>query len=187
MQKKIIIFSAPSGSGKTTIVHAILERMKNLSFSISATTRAKRANEEHARDYYFLSVEDFRNKIAENAFVEWEEVYENQMYGSLHSELERIWKQGKTVVFDIDVKGGVNLKRMFGSDALAVFIQAPSIEELKKRLQNRSTETPESLKKRVDKAEEELTYAPQFDKIIINDDLQTAIAEVEKAIIDFIA
>ncbi len=175
LQGKLVIFSAPSGSGKTTLVHRILERGLNLEFSISATTRSKRPHEVDGKDYYFLSVEDFKKKIQEDAFLEWEEVYENQFYGTLRSEIQRIWNQGRHVIFDIDVAGGVNLKRQFGDRAMALFIKAPSMDVLAQRLSSRGTENEESLKKRLAKAALEMESAQHFDQIIVNDDLETAV------------
>lgn len=182
MNKKVIIFSAPSGAGKTTIVKHFLQLYPNWSFSISATTRPSRNNEENGTDYYFLNEEEFKYKIDNQEFVEWEEVYSGRYYGTLKSELERIWAQNKIVIFDVDVKGGINLKKIFGSQALSIFISPPSIEVLKDRLINRKTETEETLKIRVKKAEEEMTFASQFDKIIINDLLEHAINEIIKQI-----
>jgi len=183
---KCIIFSAPSGAGKTTIVNSILKQYTNFEFSVSATSRAPREGEINWTNYVFLSVDEFKEKIKNDEFVEWEEVYANQFYGTLYSEIERIWKKNNHVIFDVDVKGGVNLKSKFGNQALAIFIMPPSIDELEKRLRNRSTETEESLKKRVSKASEELTFAPKFDCIIINDDLQSAINNVLKEINKFL-
>ncbi len=186
-QGKLIIFSAPSGSGKTTLVHHLLSKSElKLAFSVSATSREKRPNEEHGKDYYFLSADEFRNRIEKGDFLEWEEVYSGQYYGTLRSEIDRIHSEGKTVVFDVDVVGGVNLKKEFGENALAVFVQPPSIEELEKRLRNRSTESEESLIKRVAKAAEELKYADQFDAVLVNDDLEIAKQEAHKLISDFI-
>lgn len=185
---KLIIFSAPSGSGKTTLVHHLLSKPElKLAFSVSATSREKRPNEEHGTDYYFLSADEFRNRIDQNDFLEWEEVYTDQYYGTLRSEIDRIHSEGKTVIFDVDVVGGVNLKKEFGADALAVFVQPPSIEELERRLKNRSTESEESLKKRVDKAAEELTFADQFDVVLVNDELENAKQDAHKLISDFVA
>lgn len=184
---KLIIFSAPSGSGKTTLVHHLLPKAElKLAFSVSATSRTKRPNEEHGKDYYFLSVDDFRNRISKNAFLEWEEVYTDQFYGTLRSEIDRIHSEGKTVVFDVDVIGGLNLKKEFGENALAIFVQPPSVKELERRLRHRSTESEESLTKRVAKSAEELEYANQFDVVIVNDDLDTAKAVAHKLVSDFI-
>ena len=183
---KMIIFSAPSGAGKTTIVHRILEKRQDLAFSVSACSREKRKNEVHAKDYYFFSPEEFKQLIKEDAFLEWEEVYDNYFYGTLKNEVERIWAEGKHVVFDIDVQGGKNLKSKYPENSLAIFIMPPSVEELENRLRNRSTETEDSINKRIQKAKEEISFAPYFDKIIINDDLEKAINECLQSIADFI-
>jgi guanylate kinase len=177
MDGKLIIFSAPSGAGKTTIVHHILNRFPQLQFSVSACSRKQRKGEIHGNDYYFLSVEEFRTKINENAFLEWEEVYPGSYYGTLVSEVSRIWNQGKHVVFDVDVKGGLNIKKKFPEQSLSVFIMPPSVPELENRLRNRQTESEESLNKRIRKAEYELEFASEFDKVVINNDLETAIEE----------
>lgn len=186
MKGKLLIFSAPSGSGKTTIVRSLLKKMNKLEFSISACSRGKRECEVHGHDYYFLSPDEFKAKIDGNEFVEWEEVYPGSYYGTLKSELERIWAKGNHVVFDVDVKGGVNLKKQFGNRALSVFIMPPSINELQQRLEKRNTETPESLTKRIGRATEEMTYAKQFDKIIVNDKLNEAITEAKRVVEEFI-
>lgn len=183
---KVIIFSAPSGSGKTTLVKYCLGVFPELQFSISATTRALRGEEIHGKDYFFLSVEEFKNLIAEDAFVEYEEVYQDKFYGTLKSEVERIWQEGKVVIFDVDVKGGVNLKKIFGENALSIFIAPPSIDELERRLISRATDDLETIKIRVAKAKEEMTYAEEFDQIIINDDLETAQKEIERIVRNFI-
>lgn len=183
---KLVIFSAPSGSGKSTIVQALLEKGFNLEFSISATSRAPRGEEKHGVEYYFLSPDEFRNKINQDAFLEWEEVYTDTYYGTLRSEVERITGKGCNIVFDVDVVGGVNIKKMYGNEALSIFIQPPSIEELKKRLEGRGTDSAEKIAQRVGKAEEEMTYAPQFDKIVVNDDLQSAIDETAALLTDFL-
>ena len=183
---KLIIFSAPSGAGKTTIVRHLLNRNLNLEFSISATSRGKRHNEIDGRDYYFLSTEDFKNKINNNEFLEWEEVYQGTFYGTLKSEVERIRSNGKNVIFDVDVIGGCNIKKYYGADALAVFVQPPSVEELQKRLLSRSTETQEVIEKRVQKAEYELTFASQFDQIIVNEHLEKAFEEAETCVHEFL-
>ena len=183
---KVIIFSAPSGSGKTTLVKYCLGVFPQLQFSISATTRALRGEEIHGKDYFFLSVEEFKNLIAEDAFVEYEEVYQDKFYGTLKSEVERIWQEGKVVIFDVDVKGGVNLKKIFGENALSIFIAPPSIDELERRLISRATDDLETIKIRVAKAKEEMTYAEEFDQIIINDDLETAQKEIERIVRNFI-
>jgi len=186
MQGKLIIFSAPSGAGKTTIVRHLLKQNLNLEFSVSATSRAKRHTETHGKDYYFLSEEEFRSKIDNNEFLEWEEVYHGTFYGTLKSEVERIRESGKNVLFDIDVVGGCNIKKYYGHDALAVFVQPPSIEELRARLVSRSTDTQDVIEKRLQKAEYELSFANQFDCIIVNDQLEKALEEAEKCIYEFI-
>jgi guanylate kinase len=187
-QGKLIIFSAPSGSGKTTLVHHLLSKPElKLAFSVSATSREKRPNETHGEDYYFLSVDEFRKRIDADAFLEWEEVYSDQFYGTLRSEIDRIHAEGKHVMFDVDVVGGLNIKKQFGDNALAVFVKPPSIKELENRLRNRSTESEESLQKRVGKAAEEMEFANQFDAILVNDDLEKAKAEAEKLVSDFTA
>ncbi len=186
MDGKVIIFSAPSGSGKTTIVHEIMKRVEGLGFSVSATSRAPRPGEVNGRDYYFISPEEFQRKAERGEFIEWEEVYPGTYYGTLRSEIERLWKEGKNVVFDVDVVGGSNLKRIFGEKALALFIQPPSIEVLKQRLEQRGTETPESISKRLAKARFELGYAKLFDRIIINDQLEAAIEQTVEAVKSFL-
>lgn len=183
---KVIIFSAPSGSGKTTLVKHSLEAIPELEFSISCTTRQPRGSEVHAIDYHFISPDEFRQKISEEAFVEFEEVYTDKYYGTLKSEVEKIWNQGKVVIFDVDVKGGISLKKYFGEKALSIFIEPPSIAELERRLILRNTDDAETIKTRVEKAEEELTYAIQFDKIVINSDLDQAKKEIESLIKSFI-
>ena len=183
---KAIIFSAPSGAGKTTIVKSLLANKLPLSFSISACSRQKRENEINGKDYHFLSIEDFKQKINEQAFIEWEEVYENNYYGTLKSEIERIWNDKKHVVFDVDVVGGLNLKKHFGNNALAIFIQPPSMDVLIERLINRATESEASLTKRIEKAKHEMTYSPSFDSIIINDQLEETIEVAEKKVKDFL-
>ena len=183
---KAIIFSAPSGAGKTTIVKSLLANKLPLSFSISACSRQKRENEINGKDYHFLSIEDFKQKINEQAFIEWEEVYENNYYGTLKSEIERIWNDKKHVVFDVDVVGGLNLKKHFGNNALAIFIQPPSMDVLFDRLSNRATDSKTSLNKRKDKAKHEMTYSSSFDSIIINDQLKETIEVAEKKVKDFL-
>ena len=183
---KVIIFSAPSGSGKTTIVRQLLERYPQLEFSISATSRAPRGQERDGVDYYFFSHEEFMKAVAENRFVEWEEVYKGTCYGTLRSEVERIWSKGHVIVFDVDVIGGINLKRIFGDDACSMFIMPPSVEELRRRLVARGTDAPEVIDRRVAKAEFELTKAPEFDHIVVNDSLDEAIAETTRIIDEFI-
>ncbi|MPS73280.1 MAG: guanylate kinase [Chryseobacterium sp.] len=186
MKEKVIIFSAPSGSGKTTLVKHGLSVVPQLSFSISATTRQPRGEEKHAVDYYFLTPEEFRTKISKDEFVEFEEVYADKYYGTLKSEVERIWKEGKVVIFDVDVKGGIRLKEIFGDKALSIFVMPPSIAELEQRLIKRNTDCAETIKTRVGKAGEEMTYQKHFDKIIVNTDLDKAKAEVEEIINNFI-
>lgn len=183
---KLIIFAAPSGSGKTSIVKEIMRLNPKLKFSVSATTRKIRDNEVNGRDYHFISIEDFKNKIEKDEFVEYQEVYTNQFYGTLKSELEKIWSQGDTVLFDVDVVGGVNLKKIFGERALSVFVKPPSLEALKERLVNRNTESQESLNVRLTKAESELTYESNYDYILINDDFNSAVSEINQKIINFI-
>lgn len=186
-QGKLIIFSAPSGAGKTTIVHHLLHKMPNLAFSVSATTRTKRGEEVDGRDYYFISKEEFLHRIAKKEFVEFEEVYTDNFYGTLRTEIERLWQAGKQVIFDIDVEGGLHLKKKYGADALAIFVQPPSLEVLIERLRGRGTDSEEKLKERIVKAEKELAYANQFDIILKNNDLQTACEEAEKLVEDFLA
>ncbi|MBN2261945.1 MAG: guanylate kinase [Prolixibacteraceae bacterium] len=183
---KLIIFSAPSGSGKTTIVRHLLNKGFNLEFSVSATSRSPRGNEVNGKDYYFISADEFRKKIENDEFLEWEEVYTDNYYGTLKSEVERIRNEGKNVVFDVDVVGGCNIKNYYGSEAMSVFVQAPSIEELEKRLSMRSTDSAEVIKTRIEKAKYELGFAPRFDVIIVNDKLENALAEAEKIIGNFI-
>lgn len=186
MPGKLIIISAPSGSGKTTIVNHLLKCDLGLEFSISATTRAPRGNEKNGVEYYFLSIKEFENKITNNELVEWEEVYKDNYYGTLKSELERIWATGNHVLFDVDVKGGVNLKKLFGPGALSIFISPPSVAELERRLIARGTETPERIKIRVDKAEEEMALISRFDAVVINNDLERAKSEVQTLILSFL-
>ena len=185
---KLLIFSAPSGSGKSTIVNFLMQEHPelNMHFSISCTTRAPRGTEKNGVEYFFLTPEEFKAKIAEDAFVEYEEVYTDRFYGTLKSQVENQINNGENVVFDVDVKGGCNLKKIFGSEALSVFVQPPSVEELRRRLVGRATDAPEVIEQRLAKAEEELTYAPKFDVIIINDDLATAKADALKTIGDFL-
>ena len=184
---KLIVFSAPSGSGKTTIVRYLLAQEElRLDFSISATSRAARGTEVHGKDYYFLSLEEFKKKIKNDDFLEWEEVYRDNFYGTLKSEVERIWKKGKNVIFDIDVVGGLDIKRIYPDDTLAVFVKPPSIEELKIRLKKRKTESPDKISMRVAKASIEMATAPQFDHIIINNDLNTALEEAYLLVSDYV-
>lgn len=183
---KCVIFSAPSGAGKTTIVRYLLGCNLDLAFSVSACSREKRPGEVDGKDYYFLGVEGFKNKIANNEFLEWEEVYKDNFYGTLKAEIERIWQSGKHVIFDVDVKGGLNLKKIFGDKALAVFVMPPSIEMLEKRLRSRNTETEESVKRRMGKAQQELNTAKDFDVILLNDDLETACNEAREKVTAFL-
>lgn len=187
MGNKVLIFSAPSGSGKSTIVNHMLAIYGDyMEFSVSATSRAPRGDERDGREYHFVSPDEFRELIAKDAFVEYEEVYKDHFYGTLKSEVERIWAAGHVIVFDVDVKGGVNLKKYFGDKALSVFIQAPSIDVLRERLVRRGTDSEEAIEERVAKAAEEMTFAPQFDYNLVNDDLKTALCEAEKVVEDFI-
>ena len=186
---KLLIFSAPSGSGKSTIIHWLMDNHPELSlaFSISCTSRPPRGTEQHGVDYFFVTAEEFRDKIANDEFLEYEEVYQDRFYGTLKAQVERQLEAGQNVVFDVDVKGGVNIKKYYGEKALSVFIQPPSVDELRRRLISRNTDSEEMIAQRVDKATYELTFAPQFDKILINDDLQTAendAYEMVKAFLD---
>lgn len=186
-QGKLIVFSAPSGSGKTTIVHHLLEQKElNLGFSVSATSRPRRAQEEHGRDYYFLSKEAFEKHIKNNDFLEWEEVYKDNYYGTLQAEVERIWKEGKAVIFDIDVVGGLRIKNKYPENTLAIFVQPPSLEVMEQRLRNRKTETEEKILERLNKAEKELKFATDFDVILINDELATAKKEAKRLVETFL-
>ena len=185
--EKVIIFSAPSGSGKTTIVRRLLNVYKNFEFSVSATSRAPRGQEVDGVDYYFLTEEEFLRRIEQDAFVEWEAVYAGTHYGTLKSEIDRIWSKGNIIVFDVDVVGGVNLKRIFGDKACSIFIMPPSVEELERRLIGRGTDAPEVIAKRVGKAAMEIERAPEFDHIVVNDDLEVAVAQTQSIIDRFIA
>ena len=186
MNKKVIIFSAPSGAGKSTVVGHLLKTFPFLEFSISATSRPPRGSEKDGVEYYFFSVQQFRDLISKDAFVEYEEVYPGSFYGTLRSEVERIWAKGHVILFDIDVKGGVNLKRIFGDNAFSVFVKPPSVEELRRRLVGRGTDTPEAIEKRVAKAEEELKYEPKFDRVLENDRLEQTLAEAEEIVNTFV-
>ena len=188
MSNKVVIFSAPSGAGKSTVVNHLLGLHPELEFSISATSRAPRGQEQHGVEYYFFTSDEFRKMISEDKFVEYEEVYAGSFYGTLKSEVERIWAKGHTIIFDIDVQGGVNLKRIFGEQALSVFIQAPSVDILRERLVGRGTDTEEAIERRVAKAASEMEFADgKFDYTLINDDLQTALAEAERVVGGFLA
>lgn len=184
--RKLIILTAPSGSGKTSITRFLINKYPILSFSISATTRLPRGREQNGVDYYFMSVAEFRKRIDANAFVEWEMVYEGKYYGTLKSELERIWNMGKIPMLDIDVKGAIHVQQQFAGDCLSVFIQPPSVAELRRRLESRGTETPESLNTRVNKASYEMSFNHHFTKTILNDDLEKACKETEAVISDFL-
>jgi len=186
-QGKLIIFSAPSGSGKSTLVHYLLDQVPGFAFSISATSRAPRGAEKEGVDYYFLSAASFKERVERGEFLEWEEVYEGTYYGTLNSEVARSWEKGDAVAFDIDVVGGLNLKKQFGDRALALFIQAPSVEELERRLIDRGTDSPEKIKQRIDKAAWEMTQAEGFDHIIINDDPDRAKAEAKELLKAFLS
>ena len=187
MGAKLIIVSAPSGAGKTTIVNHLLQEVSGLEFSISATTRTPRGKEKDGKEYYFISSKDFRDRIGRNEFAEWEEVYKDHFYGTLKSEIERIWAEGKHVIFDVDVKGGINLKNIFGHKAISIFIMPPSVMELEKRLLARATDNPAKIKMRVEKAIEEMKLAEKFDHIVINDNLEQARNEVCKVVRSFLS
>jgi guanylate kinase len=184
---KFIIVSAPSGAGKTTIVRELMKAGLGLEFSVSAASRPPRANEVHGKDYFFITAGEFRKKIKDGELLEWQEVYQDQYYGTLKSEVERIWKAGHHVLFDVDVQGGMNLKNMFPEISLSIFIKPPSLEELEKRLRLRSSETEESLRKRLAKAGSELTYADEFDQVIVNDTLDHAVKKAINAVAEFIS
>ena len=179
MKRKVIIFSAPSGSGKSTVIAHLMSKCPEVELSISATSRAPRGAEQDGVEYYFLTNEEFEKRIAAGEFVEYEQVYKGVYYGTLRSELERIWAKGHIIAFDVDVKGGVHLKQIFGDDALSVFIKAPSVEVLRERLVRRGTDSPEAIEERVAKANAELEFEPQFDYVLVNDDLATCLAEAE--------
>ena len=186
MTGKSIILSAPSGSGKTTVARHLLKAGLNLSFSVSACSRPARPGEVDGKDYYFIGVEEFRNRIANDEFVEWEEVYPDQYYGTLKSELERIWNMHRHVIFDVDVVGGMNLKKAFGAKALAVFVQAPSMDILEKRLRERSSDPEEKIQTRIAKAESEMKYADRFDLILVNERLEDTLSKAEKIVRTFL-
>lgn len=183
---KCVIFSAPSGAGKTTIVKQLLKEKLDLEFSISAATREKRGEEIDGKDYYFLTLEDFKQKIEEEKFIEWEEVYKDQFYGTLKEEIDRIWENGKHVIFDVDVVGGMNLKRYFGQEALSIFVMPPSIQALEDRLNSRATESQEKINKRLAKAKSELITADQFDYVILNDELEKAVKAAQFVVKKFL-
>jgi guanylate kinase len=185
---KLIIFSAPSGSGKTTIVkHLLHQHERELGFSVSACTREQRsAGESNGNDYYFLTPEEFRSKVEANEFAEWEEVYPNMFYGTLKAEIERIWKMGKHVIFDVDVKGGMKLKECYGEKALSIFVKIPSMDELERRLRYRNTETEEKIQERLRKANLEMSYSLKFDKVLVNENLETALVEAEELVGSFL-
>ncbi|MCA1756594.1 MAG: guanylate kinase [Bacteroidales bacterium] len=187
MSGKLVIFSAPSGAGKTTIVRNVLREELALEFSVSATSRKRRDNETNGRDYYFMSPDAFRNSILNGEFIEWEEVYPDHLYGTLRNEIERIWETGKSVIFDLDVAGGLNLKKMFGNRALAIFVMPPSPAELERRLRARGTESEEKIALRIDKAEKEISRAGEFDYIIVNEDIEDATSESVRLVNKFLS
>lgn len=186
LQGKLLLFCGPSGSGKTTIVHHLLKNNPRLSFSVSATTRPKRETETDGKDYHFISVDEFKKRIANDEFVEWEEVYTDRFYGTLKQEIDKIWKADKVAVFDVDVEGGLKIKKIFGDMLLSVFVMPPSVDELHKRLHARNSETAESYQSRIAKSEHELSYAFRFDKVLINDDLDKALLEAEAIVAEFL-
>ena len=185
--KKAIIFSAPSGAGKTTIVHHLLKVFPELHFSVSACSRPKRKNEVDGKDYYFMGVEGFKSAIENGLFLEYEEVYKDNFYGTLKSEIERIWAMNKTVIFDVDVVGGLNLKKLFAEKAMSVFVKAPSVEELERRLKSRQTESSEKIAIRIQKAKHEMAYEKEFDVVLVNVDLEHSLPEAEKLVRDFLS
>ena len=186
MKRRAILFSAPSGSGKTTIINRLMGNFPDFEFSISATSRQPRAGEQHGHDYYFLSAEEFEERVRQGLFLEWEEVYAGIRYGTLKSEIDRICGMGRVMIFDVDVNGGLNIKRFFGDDALAIFVMPPSIEALEARLRGRGTESEESILKRLGRSQRELDEAPKFDVTIVNDDLDRAVEEAHRVIEDFL-
>lgn len=186
MKQKLIILSAPSGAGKTTIAKQLLDAGLGLEFSISACTREMRPGEKHGKDYYFVSAYEFKLRVEDDEFVEWEEVYPGHKYGTLQMEIDRIHEKGNTVLFDVDVKGGLTLKKIFGDQALAIFIMPPSIESLRERLENRATDTPEKISLRTAKAEVEMAFAAEFDAVVINDDLKKAVNETLRLVKNFL-
>jgi len=186
MNGKLVIISAPSGAGKTTIVNHLLAKRLSLEFSISATSREPRGKEKHGKDYYFIQVDEFRQKIQNNEFVEWEEVYEGQFYGTLKSEIEKIWSDNKHVLFDVDVKGGINLKNIYRQQAISIFIMPPSVSELEKRLKKRATDDPAKIRMRIRKAIQEMKLADRFDHIVVNDNLELAQREVYAMVKSFV-
>jgi guanylate kinase len=186
MEGKMFIFTAPSGAGKTTIVKHLLSKYNNLGFSVSATTRSKRDYEIDGKDYYFLSIEDFKNKVANGEFIEWEEVYHDQYYGTLKSEVERVWSLGQHLVFDIDVRGAENIKKLYKKQCMSVFVRPPSVSTLIERLTSRNTETPESLEKRIHKVKKEMTFENSFDIVLVNDLLDISLIEAEHIVDTFI-
>jgi guanylate kinase len=187
MSGKVIIVSAPSGAGKTTIVkHLLIQENLHLEFSISACTRSRREDETEGRDYYFMTVDEFKAKIDDNCFLEWEEVYKGYYYGTFKSEVERIWKNGNHILFDVDVEGAVNLKQIFKEQALSVFIIPPSIEELQHRLEKRGMDSPDKIRKRINKAGYEMKFVSKFDRTVINDDLNKALKETEEMVLEFL-
>ncbi len=183
---KLVLFCGPSGSGKTTIVHHLMQQFPMMRFSVSATTREKRANEEHGKDYYFLSVDEFKEKINNNEFLEWEEVYKDRFYGTLKNEVERILNDGYVAIFDVDVEGGLHIRKQFGRQLLDVFVMPPSVDDLHKRLVARATESEDSLFKRLDKAEKEMNYAFRFNHVIVNSVLEDAKLEAVKIVKEFL-
>jgi guanylate kinase len=186
MHGKLLLFCGPSGSGKTTIVHHLLKKDTRLAFSVSATTRPIRANEKDGVDYHFLSVDEFVRRIRNDEFVEWEEVYPDRFYGTLKMEIDRIWSEGRIAVFDVDVEGGLKIKEIYGDQLLSVFVMPPSVDELRRRLHTRNSETAESYMARINKAEHELTYAFRFDKTVVNDTLEHALEEAERIVNEFL-